>query len=392
MRVKHRFALAAAASVAVSAIVAAGVVASPLAEAQSSSFIGGFSPSEVATTVPMITGPGNGDINPYGVAVVRQSQGNLVKGDILVSNFNNSSNQQGTGSTIVEIPPTGLPAGASAPVFAQINAADLPGRCPGGVGLTTALTILNGGWVVVGSLPTATGRPDQMQAGCLIVLNSEGKVVTTFSGHGINGPWDMTSVNFGRVAVLFVTNVLNGTVFAARGIDTTTVPGPVVLGGTVLRLLVTTPSGGHRVPRLLDSDVIGSGFPQRTDPSALVIGPTGVGLGRNGTLYVADSLSSRIAAIPNALFRERSARTGRTVSVGGPINGPLGLAIAPGGDILTANSGDGNIVETTPRGIQVAVILSTPGGAGSLFGIAVAPRGSGVYFVDDSVNTLNLLS
>jgi hypothetical protein len=388
MRVKHRFALAAAASVAVSAIVAAGVVASPLAEAQPASFIGGHSTvSTVASTVPMITGPGNGDVNPYGMVVVRHSQGKLVKGNVLVSNFNNSANQQGTGTTIMSITPSGKPT-----VFAQISAAKLAGKCPGGVGLTTALTVLNGGWVVVGNLPTTGGVPATMKAGCLIVLNSRGKVVTTFSGHGINGPWDMTSVNFGRVSELFVTNVLNGTVDAAvdKGIDTTMTPGPVVNRGTVLRLLVTTPSDDG-VPRLLNSDVIGSGFGEHTDPAALVIGPTGVGIGRDGTLYVADSVKNRIQAIPNALFRKSSDGTGRTVSTGGFLNGPLGLAIAPGGDILTVNSGDGNIVETTPGGDQVAHMPITPGGAGSLFGLAVAPGGSGVYFVDDSVNTLNLL-
>lgn len=382
MRVKQRFTLAAAATVAVSAIVAAGVVASPLAEAQPAAFVSGFSTvSTVASTVP-----GNGDVNPYGVAVVGHSQGKLVKGNILVSNFNNSANQQGTGTTIVSISPKG-----KVSLFAQISPIGLP--CPGGVGLTTALSILNNGWVVVGSLPTSAGNPATAKAGCLIVLNSNGRVVTTFSGHGINGPWDMTAVNFGRVAELFVTNVLNGTVQAAlkAGINPSTTPGPTVNRGTVLRLVVTTPSHGHAVPRLLGTTVIGSGFGERTDPAALVIGPTGVGVGRHGTLYVADSLANRIAAIPGALFRRHSAGTGNTVSAGGFLNGPLGLAIAPRGDILTVNSGDGNLVETTPGGVQVAHLTITPGGAGALFGLAVAPHGTGVYFVDDSVNTLDLL-
>jgi hypothetical protein len=35
--------------------------------------------------------------------------------------------------------------------------------------------------------------------------------------------------------------------------------------------------------------------------------------------------------------------------------------------------------------------MVTPGGGGALFGLAIAPAGSGVYFVDDSVNTLVLL-
>jgi hypothetical protein len=384
MRVKQRFTLAAAATVAVSAIVAAGVVASPLAQAQPAAFVSGFSTvTTVASTVP-----GNGDVNPYGVAVVGHSQGKLVKGNILVSNFNNKANQQGTGTTIVSVSPHG-----AVHLFAKISAAHLPGKCPGGIGLTTSLSILNGGWVVVGSLPTTKGDPATSKAGCLLVLNSAGKVVTTFSGHGINGPWDMTAVNFGRVAELFVTNVLNGTVKAAlkAGIVPSQNPGPTVNRGTVLRLLVTTPSRGHSVPRLLGTTVIGSGFGERTDPAALVIGPTGVGVGRHGTLYVADTPGNRITAIPDALFRRHSDGTGKTVSAGGFLNAPLGLAIAPCGDILTVNSGDGNLVETTPGGVQVAHPTITPGGAGALFGLAVAPHGTGIYFVDDSVNTLGLL-
>jgi hypothetical protein len=384
MRVKKRVTLAAAATVAVSAIAAAGVVASPLAEAQpGAGFLGGFS----AVTPVGSTVPANGDVNPYGVAVVQHNQGKLVKGDVLVSNFNNSANTQGTGTTIVSVSP-----GGKLSVFAQIIASHLPGACPGGVGLTTALTILNGGWVVVGSLPTNAGNPATSKAGCLIVLNSNGRVVETFAGHGLNGPWDMTAVNFGPVAELFVTNVLNGTVAAAlnAGVDTTMNPGPTVHKGTVLRLLVTTPTDDG-MPKLLDSDVIGSGFGEHTDPGALVIGPTGVGLGRGGTLYVADTVGNRIAAIPDALFREHSAGTGHTVTANGHLMGPLGLAIAPGGDIVAANSGDGNLVEVTPGGAQVAHPTVTSGGAGALFGLAIAPHGSGVYFVDDSVNKLDLL-
>lgn len=77
------------------------------------------------------------------------------------------------------------------------------------------------------------------------------------------------------------------------------------------------------MPRELSLNVIGSGFLERTDPAAFVIGTTGVGLGHDGTLYVADTLANRIAAIPNALFRKASAGTGRTVSANGAINGPL---------------------------------------------------------------------
>jgi hypothetical protein len=278
-----------------------------------------------------------------------------------------------------------------ASVFARISAQGLPGACPGGIGLTTALSILDGGWVVAGSLPTTAGDPATSKAGCLLVLNSQGKVVTTFSGHGINGPWDMTVVSSRPVAKLFVTNVLNGTVAAAlnTGITPGMTVGPTVHEGTVLRLAVSTPSYG--VPRLLGSDVIGSGLGEHTDPAALVIGPTGVAVGPNGTLYVADSAGNRVTAIPDALSRRGSDGTGTVVTSGGFLYGPLGLAIAPNGDILTVNSGDGNIVETTPGGHQVAKDTITPGGAGALFGLAVALNGSGLYFVDHSVNTLDFV-
>lgn len=366
----NRVALAATASVALSVTLAAGAMAAP---ARPASFIGGFGTlTTIASTVPA-----NGDVNPYGVAVVRHSQGKLVQGNVLVSNFNNSANQQGTGTTIVSVSPRG-----TVRLFARITASGPARACPGGIGLTTALSILDGGWVVVGSLPTTGGDPATSKAGCLLVLDSQGKVVETFAGHGINGPWDMTAVNSGPVAELFVTNVLNGTV-AANGAQ--------VNRGTVLRLLVTTPRGGLARPRLLGADVIGSGFAEKTDPNALVIGPTGVGLGARGTLYVADTLGNRITAIPDALFRRGSAGTGRVVTTGKGLNGPLGLAIAPGGDIVTANSGDGNLVETTPGGVQAPAKQVTPGGGGALFGLAIAPHGSGVYFVDDSVNTLVLL-
>jgi hypothetical protein len=347
----------------------------------SATFLGQFSVNgTVASTVPK-----KGDLNPYGVAVVPVSTGRLVAGDVLVSNFNNGANLQGTGTTIVEVSPRGQLADQGL-VFASLDRRTLGGACPGGVGLTTALVVLQSGWVVVGSLPTTDGTSATAQAGCLIVIDSRGKPVETISGGSINGPWDMTAVDNGESATLFVTNVLNGTVAASPN---------TVDGGTVVRIGLAI-NGSHD-PTVTSQTVIGSGFPERTDPAALVVGPTGVGLGSDGTLYVADSVDSSVESIPNALTIS-SPVAGTPVSSGGAINDPLGLAMAPNGDILTTNGGDGNIVETTPTGTQVAVVTldSTPAppappGSGALFGLAIAPGGTGVYYVDDATNTLNLL-
>jgi hypothetical protein len=355
-------------AVAISVILALGPA---LVSADGGAFLDRFNKVKVVAS----TIPANGDLNPYGVAVVPKSVGKLVKDNVLVSNFNNGGNLQGTGTTIVQISPNG-----TQKLFAQIDASRLPGPCPGGVGLTTALVVLQKGWVIVGSLPTSNGMAATAKAGCLLVLNSEGKVVKTISGGPINGPWDMTAEDKGDFATLFVTNVLNGTVAGN---------GKVIKKGTVVRILLALPD--RVTPFELNRTVIASGFGERTDPNALVIGPTGVGLAPNGTLYVADTLANRIAAIPNAALRVQDAGTGQTVSRGGALNGPLGLAIAPNCDILVTNGGDGNLVEVTPGGKQVAVKTVVPNGAGALFGLAIAPLGSGVYFVNDNDNNLSLL-
>ena len=321
------------------------------------------------------TVPANGDVNPYGIAVVPFSEGALVRGDTLVSNFNDRENLQGTGTTIVQIAPSG-----SLSLFARIKASSLPGPCPGGVGLTTALAVLPQGFVVVGSLPTTNGSAATAQPGCLIVLDSSGQVVQTISGPPIDGPWDMTAVGAGDGATLFVTNVLNGTVASGE---------TPIDEGTVVRIRVHPRF--RRGLQVGPVETIATGFPERTDPAALVVGPTGVGLGEEDTLYVADTQGNRIAAIPDALFRQTPlGEGGTTVAEGGYLNSPLGLAIAPNGDILTANAADGNIVETTPVGAEFQP-LDTGAGEGGLFGLTVAPHDQGVLFVNDSNNTLDLL-
>jgi sugar lactone lactonase YvrE len=354
-----------------------GLAVAPAAQALASphpSFIGRFHAiSTLASTVPA-----NGDVNPYGTVVVRRGYGRLRAGDVLISNFNNKANEQGTGTTLVQVSPAGRRT-----LFARVHGA-LPGACPGGIGLSTALAVLQDGWVVVGSVPSADGSAATSKAGCLVVLDSQGRVRETISGHGINGPWDATAVTAGDQADLFVTNVLNGTVAAKGG---------VVHRGTVLRLRLRV--AGRRLPRLESVTKIGSGFAEQSSAAAFVLGPTGVGLGRHDTLYVADTRGNRVTAIPAALTRQASAGTGRILTRGGALSAPLGLAIAPGGDVLTVNADNGAIVETTPAGTQLATRLldrsGRPRGAGALFGLAVAPAGRGLYYVDDAVNTLRLL-
>jgi hypothetical protein len=370
-------ALARAVGASVTLVTAGTIAFAGAASASAKPFLARLhSIQRLASMVPG-SGPAKGDQNPYGVAVIRQTTGDLVKGDVLVSDFNNSGNQQGTGSAIMEASPSG-----GAHVFAVVP------KPPGSpaVGLTTALVELRSGFVVVGNLPAPGGSASAARAGALTILDSTGTVVSTITGNDINGPWDMTAVDNGTSATLFVTNVLNGTV-AAKG--------HVVHRGTVVRIDLAIPAGG--IPQVTSNRVIATGFGEHTDPNALVVGPTGVGLSANGTLYVADSSASRIAAVPNAMTRTSVLRGGGvTVTRGRAVNDPLGLAIAPDGGIITANGGDGNVVETTPGGRQATVKTLVRDGAGDLFGLAITPGRSGVYFVNDAgsgraANSLELL-
>ena len=101
-------------------------------------------------------------------------------------------------------------------------------------------------------------------------------------------------------------------------------------------------------PRMTSVAVLGGGFPWRQDKAALVQGPTGLAVGRDGTLYVASTIDSSISAIPDAMTRTSPIRPGTGVLTrGGSLNGPLGLTLAPDGNLIAVNGNNGNAVEVT---------------------------------------------
>jgi sugar lactone lactonase YvrE len=350
--------------------------AAAVLEPQAGSFLAG------KTTVTLLgpTTPTNGDENPYAIWPVTETVGSVASGDVLVDNFNNKSNNQGTGTTIVDVHPNG-----KVSVFATIP--NTVSGCPGGVGLTTAMVQLETGWVIVGSLPSTNGKTAS-GAGCLLVLSPTGQVASTITGSYLNGPWDETVQDNGSTATLFVTNTLNG-------ITPTSSDSTQVDLGDVVRLSLsestTTP------PSVTAETQVASGFPEKPDASAFIKGPTGVVLGSSGTLYVANNLANEIDAIPNALTATSSAGTGTVLSRGGQLANPLGLALAPNGNILAANAINGKIVEVTPTGSQVGEYYADhnvgqdPPGNGDLFDVAVNQAGTGILFVNDGTNTLELL-
>jgi hypothetical protein len=349
--------------------------AAPTSPQPTASFLGQLHGlTQVASTVPA-----NGDVNPYGVAAVPATAGRLTAGDILVSNFNDKANVQGTGTTLVQVSP-----GGKTSVFAHISALPMGQTCPGGVGLTTALGILPGGWVVVGSLPTTKGGalPALNPAGCLIVLNNQGMVAETIANTDIVGPWDLTVKSSATSAQIFVSNALGGNTSTRDGV-------PVTGNCTVVRLdLALSPTSP---PKLTSSTVIGTSFPWRANQAALVLAPTGLALASNGTLYVDNTLTNSVSAIPQALTRTSPVTAvGGTISMGGALNAPLGMAIAPNGDLIVVNGNNGNAVEITPAGKQVASKTLVKNGAGDLFGLITTQ--TGLIIANDGTNALDQIN
>jgi sugar lactone lactonase YvrE len=323
-------------------------------------------PNLVASTVPA-----NGDQNPYGVAFVPAGivpGGKLRAGNILVSNFNDATtstggNLQGTGTTIVEIAPNGQQT-----LFFQ-------GK---NLGLTTALGVLKEGFVLVGSVPTTDGTVGTIKPGSLLVLNKNGQQVASLGTNvKLDGPWDLTIVDEGSLAFVFVSNVLNGTV-------------------TRLDLAVSPSS-----VRVLNSTTIASGFTHQPNASALVVGPTGLAFDPiRDLLYVASTGDNAIYSIPNALFRLTSAGKGNLVFADPAVlRGPLGLVLLPDGNLIAANgdavnanaSQPSELVEFTPLGTFVGETSIDPA-EGAAFGIAAEIQGNDLIFaaVNDDSNTLEV--
>jgi hypothetical protein len=329
----------------------------------------------------------NGDLNPYAVVIAPVSAGRISAGDILVDNFNNVSNLQGTGTTIIDYNPQTK----KSTQLAKLAQHD--SRCPGGVGLATAMTMLKSGWIVVGSTPSTDGTTATKGPGCLFVLDPSGNVVAAWTGPNINDPWgNMATIDNGTKASLFI-SMAGFDLPGPRVKDPATGAPPVVRKAIVLRLDLSIPDG--KPPTIENQTVIANGLPEQADLDNFLFGPTGVALGSDGTLYVSDGVGNRIIKIADAPTRTTSAGVGDPLTTGGLLRNPLSLLVAPNGHLLTCNGLNGQIVEIDPAsGKQIYAQwldvdqAQTPPGNGDLFGMALTPDGSALYYVEDDVNTL----
>jgi hypothetical protein len=325
----------------------------------------------LSRTVVSSTIPENGDVNPYGVAIVPPGfapGGTIAQGDVLVSNFNNKDNLQGTGTTIIKLTPNGLvsPAGEASEFF--------KGSFPG---LTTALGVLKRGFVLVGSVSTTDGKFGTIKAGPLLFLDRNGNLIppSPFTTK-LDGPWDLTIDDEFDHARVFVSNVLNGTV-------------------TRLDLTITASS-----VTVKGATVIASGYTSQQNDAALVLGPTGLAYDPEAdVLFVASTADNMIFAVPHAGTSTKSSGRGSIIFHDDHLRGPLALVFAPNGDLLTANGDAVNddptqpseIVEFTRSGRFVRQ-FNVDAAEGGAFGIGIGSVGDFVRFafVDDNAADLTV--
>jgi hypothetical protein len=308
-------------------------------------------PNSRITTIPA-----SGDVNPSGLAVVPAGfpgGGPIHPGEFLVANFNNSTNTQGTGTTIVTVMPGQNP--STAPVFFTSQEA----------GLTEALEVLKSGFVIVGNVPTTDGTFGTIGPGSLQIINRFGNVVQTLTDANTNsslfdGPWASAVNDKGSTAQLFVSNVE---------------------GGTVTRIdLKAVKHHGQVNLEVVSITEIASGYLVQPNAAAVIVGPGGLAYDpKNGTLYVAATGNNEIFAVPHASTTHSDHGTG-TVVYQDPahLRGPIGLALAPNGDLLTTNDDAVNVdpsqpselIEFTPTG-QFVGELSLDPALGRAFQIVV---------------------
>jgi hypothetical protein len=341
-----------------------------------------------------------GDSNPYGVQFVPQDfmngHGMLQTNDVLVSNYNNTTmmdgntvSTQGLGTTITRIRPDGQ----SSLFFNSTTS--------GVTGFTNALDILPHGLIFAGTVPTTDGTSTTVHAGPILIINGQGVEVGSIPvGDGTHpgnyGAWGSTIniMNNGDVQY-FVANCL------------APVPGsPGSFQGTIVRYEL---SFNHKGMLEMSEPVqIASGYTAGPNPASIVTGPAGLAFdAKTDTLYVAGEGDDEIFAIADASSTTTDNGPGTVVyNDAAHLFGPLGLVLAPNGDLITANADSINaqptfasqIVEFTPSpatgmaeaGTFVMSLQVDPVNGGA-FGLRLMENNgiAKLLAVDDNTVTLN---
>jgi hypothetical protein len=219
--------------------------------------------------------------------------------------------------------------------------------------------------------------------GSLLVIDKNGNLVNQLTSASLlNGPWDLTVRDDGRRAKVFVSNALSGTV-------------------TRLDVRIVGDADGDKKDALIveKETQIASGYVHRCDPAAFVVGPTGLALDKKkDILYVSSTGDNAIFAISDASDRTSDAGVGKPVVTDQThLHGPLGLALARNGDLISTQGDAVNadpaqpseVVEFTPKGQFVSQLPVDPAPGGA-FGIALRSLEDGFVLATVEDNTVVL--
>jgi len=315
-------------------------------------------------TIGSLVDPVTGDVNPYGLDVAKVTSGEISAGDLVVCDFNNSTNVQGTGRSVLAIRPI---VGAKPRHITDIG--DLLG--------CNALALAPNDFIWAAAFG-ANDNPIILPNGTLATG------LRQFRWHHPFGEAFVSPVNSHSVPAFYVSNAGDGSL--------------VRVGITNAGFTFTT---------------IVTGFPVNGGAPGGILGPSGLNYqssgdrlyvvdGTNNALYAIDHISQIGAngiAVHGSTFSGPMAGDAHLIFSGSPLNGPISSAVLPGGNVVLGNTLDPNgknlIVEISPSGQLLDVKNVDTGPAGALFGMVATgttPNTTKIWFNDDNDNTLKLLT
>jgi DNA-binding beta-propeller fold protein YncE len=323
-------------------------------------------------TLASVVAP-NGDRNPFGIAVVPLTAGDLTAGNVLVADFSDQACTAGAGTTILQVNPT---TGATS-VFYQGS----PVAGPVGIAINPAN---DGVWIGdYGGATDGTATND-------LLLSPSGQLkatytdTTTGSAASFIGVWGQGVSSSAGTVSFYYGNSGN----AATGTG----------GGDVWRLTPhpAGPVNGQPVNATYAQIASGQGETPAGGNAATAAGPQGFAFdAATGTLYETNDADNTLYAIPDAATATAPV-TARVVYRGPQLKSPENVAIDPvNGNLLVVNANSNRLVEITPAGDVVASRdLAKDQPAGALFGLATATDATGqpvLYYGNSDSNTLHEL-
>ncbi len=315
-------------------------------------------------TIGSAVDPMNGDQNPYGLDIAKATSGKLQAGDLVVCNFNDAANVQGTGTTIIALHPH---VGSSPRHIAQSSS------------LTGCDALALSPVSIWAAAFAANDNP---------IVSPGGAVLTTLSSGPFHGPFGQAFAPhagpFG-VAAFYESNAGDGSIVRIN----------ILQNGT------------------FDFDVIATGFPVNHGVPGSILGPSGLQYdAAHDRLYIVEGTDNSLIAfcgvstIPSHgitvignNFGGPFGHRARLIHAGPPLNGPISSALLPDGHLVVGNTldpaGENLMVEIAPNGHVLNVKNVDTGAAGSIFGMVASGHGISdlkLYFNDDNANAVEVLS